>query len=77
MYARASKLVIASMRRRFAPTLDSLVIFTNPISLVADTWCRRRALERLLDIEHAHELAVLLAERAMTPASRAEVIDVS
>ena len=64
MYASASKLVTASTRRRFAPTLVSDVIFTKPISLGGR---HMRAAAQLLresfDVEHAHELAVLLAEQ--------------
>ena len=52
------------MRRRFAPTLPSETILRKPISVVRrDVRASAQLLAEVADLEHAHEVAVLLAEQ--------------
>ena len=78
MYASASKLVTASMRRRFAPTLVSEVILTKPISLVAETWVPpHSSCEKPSMSSTRTNSPYFSPNSAMTPASRADASDVS
>ena len=78
IYARASKLVTASIRRRFAPTLVSDVIFTKPISLVADTCVPPQSSCENPSMSSTRTNSPYFSPKsAITPASRADASEVS
>ena len=62
MYSNAPSPVIASMRRRFEPIEPSLTTLIGPMNPSACTWVPPHSSVDGPGFEHAHDVAVLLAE---------------
>ena len=66
------------MRRRFAPTLDSLTIFAKPISAVLPTWQPPHSSREKSPASTTRTTSPYFSPNsAVTPASRAASSDVS